>query len=432
MKLYSLLLSVLCVTMSLLAMPKTAAQQEQLLEALRCRWSLHARTSQREPAGNWDIWAIITGRGWGKTRTAGETIRQWVESGQYSRLHLVAATAADARDTMVEGESGILAISPPWCKPNYEPSKRRLTWPNGATATLFSAEEPDRLRGPQCDAWWADELAAWTHIAETWDMLQLGARLGSHVRGVITTTPRPLPLLKDILKRPTTHVTRGSTFENEQNLARSFMAAIKERYEGTRLGRQEIGGEILEDNPDALWTRELIERTRVTRIPEEVKPIRVVVALDPSATSTGDEAGIVVVVKGSDNRVYVTDDLSLQAAPIDWARAAVTAYHKHHADRLVYEANMGGEMVKQTLRIVDHTIATKSVTATRGKVVRAEPIAALYEQGRVSHVGCFPKLEDELCEWTPGTKESPNRLDALVWGITEIHGKREPGKVVLR
>lgn len=400
----------------------------------RYRWDAvwNARDHQREPLDDYSIWAIVTGRGWGKTRTAGETIRMWVESGKYSRLNLVAPTAADARDTMVEGESGILAISPPWLMPIYEPSKRRLTWPNGAMATLYSAEEPDRLRGPQCDAWWADEMAAWKYLQETWDNLQFGARLGRRVRGIITTTPRPLPILKDILSRSTTIVTRGNTYENIANLAPSFIESIRERYEGTRLGRQEIDGEILDDNPDALWNRDLIESCRVVRIPENVKQVRVVVGLDPSATSTGDEAGIVVGVRGSDGKTYIVDDLSIQASPIDWAKAAVTAYHKYHADRIVYESNMGGEMVRQTIRIIDPTVATKAVHASRGKVTRAEPVVAQYEQDKVRHVGCFPKMEDEMCEWTQGSSDSPNRLDALVWTVTDLHGKREPGKVEMR
>jgi phage terminase large subunit-like protein len=275
-----------------LPLPATPEQRRAALDALRYRWTLHARASQLQPEdSDWLIWAIITGRGWGKTRTAAEWVRYSIESEQAGRLHLVARTAADARDTMVEGESGILSISPPWNRPKYEPSKRRITWPNGAMAILFSADEPDALRGPQCDRWWADELASWRYLTETWDMLQMGARLGQCVRGIITSTPRPLKLLKDIMHRDTTRVTRGHTFENAANLAPSFLSDIKDRYEGTRIGRQELAGDILDDDPNALWQRVNIDRDRVTKAPEMA---RIVVGIDPSCSETGDEAGIVV------------------------------------------------------------------------------------------------------------------------------------------
>lgn len=394
-------------------------------EALVYDWTQWARPSQLPPEDDeWLIWLIKTGRGWGKTRTAGEEINRWAREGIAKRMHLVAATAADARDTMVEGESGILAISPPWFRPDYEPSKRRLTWPNGAMATLFSAEEPNRLRGPQCDAWWADEMAAWKYLTDTWDMLQLGARLGDRVRGIITTTPRPLKILKDLLKDPRTHVTHGHTYENKANLSPTFLARIKDRYEGSRLGRQELAGELLEDNPDALWKRSWIERDRVTEPSEGVKYARIVVALDPSTTTTGDEAGIIVAAKGTDRHFYILDDLSVQGSPETWAKAAITAYHKFKADSLVYESNQGGEMVAGTLKVIDDTVTPKGVHASRGKITRAEPIATLAEQGRIHHVGAFPQLEDELCQWTAGDPDSPNRLDAMVWAVTFLQGAR--------
>lgn len=386
-------------------------------------WRIHyARDSQLAPDGDWLVWLIQTGRGWGKTRTACEEIQEWVESGKCKRIHLVAATAADARDTMVEGEAGLLAIAPDRCRPEYEPSKRRLTWPNGAIATLFSAEEPNRLRGPACDGWWADELAAWKYCQETWDQLQFGARLGKRVRGIITTTPRPIKLLKEIIAEPTTHVTRGHTYENKANLAPSFLAKIRDRYEGTRLGRQELAGEILDDNPDALWRREWIDRDRVTRLPEGVELSRVVVALDPSATTTGDEAGIVVVGKGSDKHFYIMADSSIQGSPNTWAKQAVAAYNFAKADVLVYESNQGGEMVAQVIESIDRRVNTRPVHASRGKVTRAEPVAARAEQGRIHHVGVFSQLEDELCEWTAGDPNSPNRLDAMVWGVSYLDG----------
>ena len=397
----------------------------QMLEAARYQWAdRHARPSQREPGGDWRIWLILTGRGWGKTRTAAETVRGWVESGKYDRIHLVARTAADARATMIEGKrSGILAISPPWFRPKYEPSKRRLTWPNGAEAEVFYAEEPDKLRGPECDAWWADELCTWKYQQDTWDNLQLGARTGSKVKGVITTTPRPQKLLKELVARSDVTVTLGHMRENEANLAPDFIAAMEERYGGTRKGRQELNGEILDDNPNALWSRAQIEKTRVTKAPEFK---RVVVAIDPSITPGGDECGIGAAAKGVDDRYYILSDDTVQAGPATWARTAVTAFHRWNADRLIYESNQGGDMVALTLGTVEKGLPLRSVHASRGKKARAEPIAALYEQGRVSHVGTFPDLEDEMCEWEPDTStESPNRVDWLVWALWELHKRKD-------
>ena len=392
------------------------------VESLLYDWHTYARPSQLPPDwSKWLIWFIKTGRGWGKTRTAGEQIIEWATHDPKARIHLVARTAADARDTMVEGESGILSISPPSFMPHYEPSKRRITWPNGAKAILFSAEEPDALRGPPCDCWWADEMASWKYMQETWDQLQYGARLGDRVRGIITTTPRPLKLLREIMDLPGTYVTSGHTYENRANLSPTFLATMKDRYEGSRLGRQELAGELLADNPDALWKRSWIDRDRLERIPEDVKIKRTIVALDPSVTATGDEAGIVVIGKATIERVdhfYVLDDMSIQGSPTKWAKQAITAYHKLKADALVYEANQGGDMVADTLTSVDKKVTPKKVWASKGKVTRAEPIATLAEQGRIHHVGNFVKLEDELCEWTPGDTDSPNRLDAMVWGIT--------------
>lgn len=401
-----------------------ASLSDDDIAALNWFWIEYARDSQLPPEREHGIWLIKTGRGWGKTRVGAELTDEVARSGEVEWIHLIAPTAADARDTMVEGESGILAVAKPGQRPEYEPSKRRVTWPNGCTATLFSAEEPDRLRGPQCGFWWADELAAWKYADETWDNIQFGARLGADVRGVITTTPRPVPLVKKLLKDPRVVITSGSTFENEANLASSFIAAIREKYEGTRLGRQELAGELLDDNPDALWRREWIERDRLAKVPVNLQ--RVVVALDPSATPTGDEAGITVQGRGADSRYYALADYSLQGSPDAWAKQAVVAYHFHKADVLVYEANQGGDMVKAVIRNVDPSVNTKAVTASRGKVTRAEPIAALSEQGKISHIGHLPKLEDELCEWTPGSNDSPNRLDAYVWGMTELSSRAMP------
>lgn len=379
-------------------------------------WSLWARENQLPPAGDWRTWLILAGRGYGKTRTGAEWIRAQVEAGRAGRLALIGPTAADVRDVMVEGESGVLAICPPWHRPTYEPSKRRITWPNGALATCYSADEPDRLRGPQHDAGWADEPASWRY-PEAWDMFQFGLRLGHDPRAVVTGTPKPVALIRDLLALPTTVVTRGSTYENRANLAPAFLDAIVRKYEGTRLGRQELNAELLDDHPDALWHRvTMLDAFRVPRAPDLE---RIVVAIDPSATATGDEAGIVVAGRSADGQGYVLDDRSLQASPEGWARAAIAAYHTHHADRIVAESNQGGEMVRVTLQTVDRAVPITLVHASRGKYTRAEPVSSLYQQGKVHHVGTFAALEDEVCNWTPGDA-SPNRLDALVWALTDL------------
>lgn len=387
-------------------------------------WNIYARPSQLPPLEDWRTWLLLAGRGFGKTRTGAEWVRAQAESGRCRRLALVAPTAADARDVMVEGESGILGISSPDLRPKYEPSRRRLTWINGAIATTYSADEPARLRGPQHDGAWADELAVWRY-PEAWHMLMLGLRLGKDPRVVVTTTPKPIRLIKELIASPTTAVTRGATYENTANLAPAFIQEIARRYEGTRMGRQELYAELLEDAEGALWTRDLLEAARVTSYPAL---IRTVVAVDPAAGSGEEsaETGIIVAALGEDERAYVLDDRSLRASPDTWARAAVAAYHSRSADRLIAEANYGGEMVEHTVRTVDKDVAFSAVHATRGKIIRAEPVAALYEQGRVRHVGFFPELEEQLCTWTPGA-DSPDRLDALVWAITELMlGRKDP------
>lgn len=400
-------------------------QREKLLATLSLdekaelvyHWPFWARDNQLSPEGDWRVWLILAGRGFGKTRTGAEWVRARVQQGRTRRLALVGPTAADVRDVMVEGESGIMAVCPPSERPNYEPTKRRLTWPNGAVATLFSADEPERLRGPQHDSCWCDELGAWRR-PEAWDMLLLGLRIGTDPQAVVTTTPRPTKIIKELARHPTTRVTVGSSYENRANLAPAFYEAIVRRYEGTRLGRQELLAEILEDNPYALWQRDQIDATRVEGAPDMV---RVVVGLDPAVTADEDsaETGIVVAGIGDDGDFYVLSDRSLRASPNGWARAAVRAYTVHKADRILGEVNNGGDMIEATLRAVDENVSYKEVRATRGKQLRAEPIAALYEQGRVHHVGFFPELEDQLVEWVPG-ETSPDRLDALVWALTEL------------
>ncbi len=383
-------------------------------------WQFWGRPEQQIPAGDdWDKWLILAGRGWGKTRTGAETVRAWVKAG-YRRIALVAATAADARDVLVEGESGILRIHPDRDRPLYEPSKRRLTWPNGAIATTYSADEPDRLRGPQHDAAWCDELASWSY-PEAWDMLLMGLRLGLRPAAVITTTPRPTKLVRELLTDHRCHVTRGATMDNARNLAPQFLSQIVKKYEGTRLGRQELYAEVLDDNPGALWHRgPMLDAHRVQSIPELR---RIVVAVDPAVTSNedSDETGIVVCALGADGRGYVLEDLTCKQSPAAWARIVIDAYHKWHADRIVAEGNNGGDLIESVMRSIDASVSYTRVHARRGKFARAEPVAALYEQGRISHVGAFPQLEDELCEYDPATStESPNRLDALVWGFTDL------------
>jgi len=396
---------------------------DEEVEALLYDWPFWARANQLPPPGDWICWLLLAGRGFGKTRTGAEWVRAEVESGRRRRLALVAPTAADARDVMVEGESGILAISPKWFRPLYEPSKRRLTWPNGALATVYSADEPDRLRGPQHDGAWADEVASWKY-PEAWDMLMFGLRLGRSPRVVVTTTPKPVKVIRELVGAQTTVVTRGSTFENVDNLAPAFLEQIITRYEGTRLGRQELYAEILDDVPGALWTRKVIEDLRVNEPPELA---RVVVAIDPAVTSgeDSDETGIIVVGRGLDGQGYVLKDLSCRMSPDGWARRAVNAYHEFRADRVVAEVNNGGDLVEKVIRTVDPTVPYRAVRASRGKRVRAEPVAALYEQGRVHHVGGLPLLEDQMCAFLPeGSDVSPDRVDALVWAITELMLKR--------
>jgi len=383
------------------------------------------------PPGDWRVWLLLAGRGFGKTRTGAELVRTRVASRAARRIALVTPTAADARDVMVEGESGLLAISARRDRPTYEPSKRRLTWPNGAVAMTYSADEPDRLRGPQHDFAWYDELAAWRY-PEAWDMLMFSLRLGSDPRAVVTTTPRPTRLIKTLVADPKVVVTRGSTSQNRDNLAPAFLDQIVRRYEGTRLGRQELEAEILEDVPGAMWGRAVIEGTRLTRLPELA---RIVVAIDPAAGSgeQSDETGIVVAGKDTGGQGYVLADVSGRYAPTEWAKAAIAAYRAHDADRVVAEVNNGGEMVEATLRVVDPNVPFTAVHAARGKVARAEPVAALYEQGRVHHLGAFPALEDQMCGFVhdfdrAAAGYSPDRVDALVWALTELLVEPMPGE----
>lgn len=321
---------------------------------------------------------------------------------------------------MVEGESGLLAISPPWNRPKYEPSKRRVTWANGAIATLYSADEPERLRGPQHDLAWPDELGAWRY-PETWDMLMFGLRLGRKPRLVVTTTPRPTRLIRDLIAAPTTVVTRGSTYDNRANLAPAFFEQIIRKYEGTRLGRQELYAEVLDDVPGALWTRAMLEIARATAPPPDL--VRVVVAIDPAVTSgeDSDETGIVVAGTDANGHAHVLADRSCRMSPDGWATRAITALDEFKGDRVVAEVNNGGDLVEATIRTVRKNAPYRKVHASRGKRVRAEPIAALYEQARVTHHGNLEHLEAQMLTFLPeGSDASPDRVDALVWALTEL------------
>jgi len=374
-----------------------------------------ARPDQCPPLGAWRTWLILAGRGWGKTRTGAEWLREQRDT--CPRMAIIAPTFADARDTCVEGESGLLAI----CKPDevakWNRSIGEFEFSNGAQVKLFSGDKPARLRGPQHHAVWFDELAAFQYIQSAWDMAMFGLRLGYNPRAVVTTTPRPLPLIKTLMADAKTHVTRGSTYDNRANLAPGFFEDIVTRYEGTRLGRQELNAELIDDVEGALWTRDLLEANRITAVGDVQ---RIVVAVDPEANASAhSETGIVVAGQMAEDLYCVLDDASISGTPDQWARQVVSTFHKWRADRVVVERNQGGDMVAAVLRSVDANLPITEVYATRGKYTRAEPISAMYEQGKVKHAGAFPKLEDQLCTWVPG-EDSPDRLDAMVWALTDL------------
>jgi phage terminase large subunit-like protein len=388
-------------------------------------WPSIARQNQLPPEGDWSVWLLLAGRGFGKTRTLAEWVNDQAVSGTAKRLAIVAATASDCRDVVVEGESGILACAPPWCRPVYESTRRRLVWPNGAMAYTYSAEEPERLRGPQHDAAICDELGSWRDPS-TWDMLQFGLRLGQHPRIVVATTPRPTRLVRQLLAREATGevvVTRGTSYENRANLTPRFFSQIVRKYEGTRLGRQELNAEVLTDTPGALWNLESIDAARRERAPDLS---RVVVAIDPAVSSHegSDETGIIVCGKDDRGNGWVIEDLSGKFEPAAWARTAIAAYRRHDADRIVAEVNQGGAMVEATLRTIDESVSFTAVHASRGKYIRAEPVAALYEQSKIHHCGAFPELEDQMTSFVPDLDRSkmgsPDRVDALVWGLTDL------------
>lgn len=406
-------------------------------------WEVLARKEQRpDPNVVWDIWLYLAGRGSGKTRSGAELVRKKVKHG-IKRIHLVGRTVGDVRDVMIEGESGILSVCADWDKdikgnkisrPHYEPSKRRVVWSNGATAYTFTSEKPDQLRGPQCEFAWADELAAWGYLQDTWDMLLMGLRLGIHPQVAVTTTPRALKIIKELLKDPTCYATRGTSYDNKENLAKAWYDRIIKRYEGTRIGRQELMAEVLEDNPDALFKRDLFDQYRVHKVPDDL--LRVVIGIDPAGSTSEDAAdtGIVAAGKDWDDHYYILSDKTCHEKPNMWGQAAIKEYDRFEADRVVGEANFGGDMVEHVIRSItwpsnqEHTkgedVSFLLVRAARGKAVRAEPISSLQEQGRLHVVGHLSDLEDECCQWAPGGGgPSPNRLDAMVWAITALMGE---------
>ncbi len=381
-------------------------------------WHFWAREEQLSPQGDWRIWLILAGRGWGKTRTGAEWVISCACANPSARIALVGETLADARSVMVEGESGILAIAPLWMRPKFEPSKRLLTFPNGAMATLYSADEPEQLRGPQFSHAWGDELGKWNYDA-SFENLQLALRLGDHPQLLLTTTPRPTPLLKKLLAQQGVVITRGTTFDNQANLPKVFLEEIIAAFDGTRLGRQELYAEMLEEVTGALWTRQMIEQARVPKMPVMQ---RIVVGVDPavSYSATSAETGIVVAGLGQDGAYYVLADVSGKMTVDTWAKRVINTYHQWQASRVVAEVNNGGALVEQMLRGHAADLSYKAVRASYGKLARAEPIAALYEQGKVHHVGMFPLLEDQLCQFDGTGTVSPDRLDALVWALTEL------------
>lgn len=402
----------------------------EILAKLRYNWDFWARPNQHTPPGDWTTWLVLAGRGFGKTRMGAEWVREKADQFPGCRIALVAETAADGRDVMVEGESGLVAIDPNLSIDSYQKTNRKIMWPNGSVAYLYNATEPDQLRGPQHHFAWVDELAKFKYMQETWDQLQFGLRLGEHPQQLVTTTPRPLPLIKKLLNDPDSYVTRGRTYDNVANLAAPFLRQIEDRYGGTRLGRQELEGELLEDIPGALWNRSKIDEARRPEAPEKLD--RIIIAIDPATSSEehSDETGIVCVGLARDadgyNRGYVLADRSVRGAPDEWARKAVALYREFDADRIIAEKNQGGEMVEAVIRAADRNVPVTLVHASKGKVVRAEPISALYEQGRVHHIGRFDELEDQMCIFSHDYDRrngSPDRMDALVWGLSFLFKK---------
>lgn len=396
---------------------------------LKHHWPFWARAEQLPPSDQeFATWLVLAGRGFGKTRVGAEQVHAWAEElGPDGRIALVGKDPGDVRKTMIEGESGLIPCAAPWFTPYFEPALNTLTWPNGCRGFTYSSEVPDKLRGPQHHKFWGDELCKWKHPQDTWDNLQFGLRLGDNPQGVITTTPRPISTLREILSDPATAITRGSTFDNAHNLPARFLARLLRMYAGTRLGRQELNAELLTDTPGALWTLKIIEACRVRQAPAQLT--RMAVAIDPGASDPGQDAeghaetGIVAGGVDSAGTPYVLRDVSGSLTPGEWGKRAVLLYQELQADVIIAEANNGGEMVRHVVETAARDLGTvvnvRLVHASRGKQTRAEPVSALYEQTRARHVGAFPELEDQMSTWVPGQK-SPDRMDALVWLITAL------------
>jgi phage terminase large subunit-like protein len=436
---------------SLREMPDAEVQEalskmsKNQIEALQKEYTFWARPEQIEPEGDHNVWFLNCGRGFGKTWTGAQWVREKVKEG-HKRIACVASTNSDIERVMVKGESGFLALCSKYDKtyknkemgfPEWSPTKRTLSWANGAKVEFYSAEEPERLRGPQFSAAWCDELAAWNKDISTWDMLQFCLRLGKHPKVCVTTTPKSTKLVRKLLKDPKTCVTVGSTFDNAANLADTYLTAVKEQYEGTRLGRQELYAEVLEENEGALWTLEVLDACQIDRkdLPDLT---RVVVSVDPAVTSNAesDMTGIVVAGVDVNGKGYILGDYTDKLTPQGWAAKAIELYHKFEADRIVAEVNQGGDLVKHTIHGEDETVPLKMVRASRGKYARAEPVSALYERGLVHHVSdtddpeaSLNELQVQLTTWEPlGSIGSPDRLDALVWALTELmlNGYQKP------
>ena len=399
-------------------------------EELKHDWSFWARQDQLEPEGKWNTWVALAGRGWGKTRAGAEWVRHRIKMGDRI-VHCVAPTKGDVRRVMVEGDSGLLNVCHKSDKtyrkadmgyPVWSPTNNSMSWANGAKAVFFSAEDPERLRGPQAHSAWCDELCAWRNAQDTWDMMQFGLRLGKRPVVFVTTTPKTTKLLRGILDDETTHVSTGSTFDNSANLADTFLTAVKKTYEGTRLGRQELYAEILDEASGALWNRNLLASCEVDK--DDLPQLnRIVVAIDPAISNNTDSDMTGIIVAGVDvnGTAYVIEDHTGNYSPQAWAAKAVELYREHMADRIVAEKNQGGDMVRHTLHTEDETLPIRLVHASRGKMARAEPVSALYEQGRVKHVRGLNDLEDQMVQWEPlGSMGSPDRLDAMVWAITDL------------
>lgn len=413
-------------------------EQDQLV--LEYEWRFWGKPKQFAPSWDWFVWLILSGRGFGKTRTGAQWILDRAKNGPYYPIALIGQTKADVRDTMVEvSESSIIKVAPPWFKPVYEPSKRRLTFPNGVIATIFSGDEPDQLRGPQHGTAWIDELAKFKYAKDTWDNMVMGLRLGDKPQALVTTTPRPIPIIKELMADDTTAIVTGSTYENIANLSPAFIREIIKRYEGTRLGQQELHGAILGDTPGALWNRDILEKCRVRQSPD-LK--RIVIAVDPGASVTESSNNTGIIACGIDeiDHGYVIADATCKKSPAGWGEDVVRLHDQLQADCVVAEVNQGGDMVEFVVKTAAQSlkangerssgeIVVRKVRATRGKYTRAEPVSALYEQNRCHHIGMLIDLEDEMCSWVPG-ETSPDRLDATVWGFTELILENSTGELI--